>query len=467
MRTKRENEIERLMSELDKEQLCEFIKEECLNDRQFQQRFLALGAGSVFTPKYTDYQSRIKDIIESFEGKYGYVEYHETFELNRAVCKILDEADVAMDNHRWEVAIAILEGAATVGEDILNCGDDSAGELGCIVDECFEKWHRLCNEELLPQEIKSEIFDLAIKYFTRDCLKGFDWWWDWIQMAISLADTSDKQERIITVLDAIINTKGDEWSVEYNTQTAQRYKLEIMSKSSTPEEQCKFMYENVGNPDFRRKLLQMAWDKGDYDEVLRLAEEGVGHYSNSLGFVKEWRKWELKCYRHKNDKANILKLSRYFFFEGGRFGEKEYSMETMYALMKSIVSNEEWGDFVGDLIKEASKKNNEVRVLFIYTQEKMWERYLEYLRNAPSFYNLDDAPREVWGLYKDELIRLYSSCIRHFFQHASNRNSYCEGVSQLRKLIKYGGKVEADEIVVEQRNRTPRRPALINELSKL
>ena len=467
MRTKRENDIELLMSKLDKEQLCGFIREECLNDRQFRQRFLALGAGTIFAPKYTDYQSRIKDIIENFEGKYGYVEYHKAFGFNRAVCKILDEADVAMDDHSWDVAIAILEGASTMGEDIINCGDDSAGELGSIVSECFEKWHKLCSEELLPTKIKDRIFELALKYFTEGCLNGWDWWWDWIQMAISLSDTSEKQERIIKALDNVINAKGDEWSVKYKVRTAQRYKLEIMSKRGTPEEQCKFMYENVGNPDFRRKLLQMAWDKGDYDEVLRLAKGGVTHDSDLFGLVNEWRKWELKCYRHKNDKANILKLSRYFFFEEGRFGEKEYSMETMYALMRSIVPNEEWGDFVGNLIKEASKKNNEVRVLFIYTQEKMWERYLEYLRNAPSIYSIDDAPREVWKLYKDELIRLYTSCIRHFFQHASNRNSYCEGVSLLRKLIKYGGKTEADEIVVEQKTRTPRRPALIDELSKL
>lgn len=34
-------------------------------------------------------------------------------------------------------------------------------------------------------------------------------------------------------------------------------------------------------------------------------------------------------------------------------------------------------------------------------------------------------------------------------------------------LIKYGGKKEADQIAAEQKSRTPRRPALIDELSKL
>lgn len=459
--------IELLLSELDKTQLCEFIRKECNSDGQFKQRFLALGAGTVFHPKSVDYQSRVKGIIEDFEGRHGYVEYRDTFDLNRAVCEIIDEADVAMGNQRWEIAIAILEGIALAGEDIINCGDDSAGELGGVVEECFAKWHELCGNELLPSKIKSEIFELSINHFTEEHLKGWDWWWDWIQMTISLADTSEKQERIIVALDDVINSKGDEWSVRYNTQTAQRYKLEIMLRRGTPEEQRKFMYENVGIPDFRRKLLQMVWDEGNYEEVLRLAKDGITHDSGMIGLVNEWHKWELQTFRHKNDKPNTFRLARYFFFEGSLFVEKEYSMESMYALMKSIVSDEDWNGVVDMLIKEASEKQEGARQLFIYTQEKMWDRYMEYLRKTPYICNLDNAPEEVWKLYKEELIQLYSSCVRRFFQNASNRNSYRDGVKILRKLIKYGGKVEADKIIVEQKTRTPRRPALLDELSKL
>ena len=92
---------------------------------------------------------------------------------------------------------------------------------------------------------------------------------------------------------------------------------------------------------------------------------------------------------------------------------------------------------------------------------------MKYLQNTASTYNLDGAPLEVWKLYKDELIPLYASCVREHFQYASNRGSYCEGVGLLRKLIKHGGKTEADEIIAEQKARIPRRPALIDELSKL
>ena len=467
MKRKGLNDIELLLSELDKQQLCDFIRGECANDRHFQQRFLSLGTGFLTSPKFSDYHARIMDMIEEFGDRHGFVEYSKTFRLNRAICQIIDEADIAIQNYQWDVAQTILDSIATSGEEILYCGDDSAGELGDILHYCFQKWHELSSDELLPEGKKSELFELSLTHFAEGCLKEFDWWWDWIQMAIQLADDEEMQGRIIQELDKVINIKGDEWGVNYNRQVAQRYKLEIMSKRGTPEEQFKFMYENVSNPDFRRRLLQMAWDRGDYKEVLRLAVDGATHDSDYAGLVNDWHKWELKVYLQTHDHAGSLRLYQYFFFNGGRFGEEAYSMENIYGQMKSIVLEDEWNDFVETLIKDAVSSRSYFRMLFIYSQEKMWDRYMDYLRKSPVIHELDDAPEEVWELYKDELIQLYTACVKSFFQRASSRNAYCEGVSMLRKLINYGGRTEVGKIINEQKARIPRRPALIDELSKL
>lgn len=466
MANKKIDNVEILLSKLDKRQLGDFIRKECINDGRFQDRFLALGAGTLFKPNPDNYTSRIEELIEDYAGRHGYIEYRATFDFNRAVTRILDEADEAMKNRQWDVAVAVLTGMAAAGDDILNSGDDSAGELGAIVSECFEKWHELCASESLPENIKDEIFELALTRFNEKNLKGWDWWWDWIEMSIRLADTSDKQNRIVETLDAI-KTDGDEWSARHDAQTAQKYKLEIMSKQGSPKEQRKFMYDNVGNPDFRKKLLQMAWDEANYDEVLRLAKEGVTHDTEWVGLVSEWHKWEYQVYCHIGDKDNTLRLARHFFFNGGRWGDREFSIENMYLKIKTLVPLSQWSDYAETLISESVCKRDNGHLLFIYTQEKMWERFMEYLRKNPSAYNIDDSPKEVKDLYRNEIIRLYSTSVRKFFQHASDRNSYREGVGLLRNLIKYGGKTEADKIIIEQKSRTPRRPALIDELSKL
>lgn len=466
MAKKKKDDVELLLSKLDKKQLADFIRKECANDGQLQDRFLALGAGTLFKPNHQAYTSRVEDLIEDFAGRHGYIEYRATFDFNRAVCRILDEAADAIENHQWDVAIAVLSGVAAAGDDILNSGDDSAGELGGIVDECFQMWHQLCEDESLPEDIKSEIFELALKRFNDKDLKGWDWWWDWIEMSIAFADTQEKQSQIFKALNAI-KPNGDDWSAKHNAQTAQKYKLELMSHCGTPEEQCKFMYANVANPDFRKRLMQMAWDKGNYEEVLRLAKDGINHDAEWAGLVSDWRKWEYRVYRKTGDKDNTLQLARHFFFHEGRWGEKEFSMETMYAILKTLVPVNDWNKYAETLISEALRERDFGRLLYIYTEEKIWDRYMDYLRKNPSTYEIDDAPKDVKTLYKEEIIKLYTTAVKDFFQRAANRDTYREGVGLLRNLIKYGGKTEADNIVNEQKSRTPRRPALIDELSKL
>lgn len=465
MAKKKINAVDLLLSKLDREQIENFIRKECAHDGQFQDRFLALGVGTLFRPNPDTYASRVEELIEDYGGRHGYIEYNDSFGFNCAVTRILDEAEEALRKEQWEVAIAVLTGIASVAEDILNSGDDSAGELGAIVSDCFEKWHELCSEESLPENIKSEIFELALSRFNEKDLKGWDWWWDWIEMAINLADTPEKQNKVIKALDAI-KPNGDDWSSKYNAETAQKCKLEMMSRCGSLEDQVKFMYDNVSNPDFRKRLIQMAWDKTDYDEVLRLAGDGVTHDAELAGLVSDWHKWEYKVYREIGDKNNELQLARYFFFGGGRWGEKEYSMESMYSVLKSLVPHEEWEKYVKTLISEAQGKKDIVRLLYIYTQEKMWQEYMDYIRKNPSIYDIDDAPKEVKKLFRDEIVKLYASAVRNYFQRASNRDSYREGVAFLRKLIRYGGTEEAERIVTEQKSRTPRRPALIDELSK-
>lgn len=465
MANKKMDKVELLLSKLDKGKLSDFIRKECINDGRFQDRFLALGAG-VFKPTPASYTSRIEDLIEDFGGRHGYIEYHAAFEFNRAVTRILDEADDAMKNHQWDVAVAVLTGITDAGNDILNSGDDSAGELGAIVDDCFERWHELCSNKSLPENIKADIFELSLNRFNKKDLKGWNWWWNWIEMSILLADTPDKQNRVVETLDAI-KPDEDEWSARHDTHTAQKYKLEIMSKQGTPKEQRRFMYNNVDNPDFRKKLLQMAWDEADYDEVLRLAKEGIAHDTEWAGLVSDWRKWEYQVYCHIRDKDNTLRLAKHFFFNGSRWRDRELSLENMYAKIKTLVPLNQWSNYVETLISESVCKRDNECLLFIYTQEKMWERYMEYLRKNPSIYQIDGSPQEVKKLYRNEIIQLYSTSVRNFFQSASDRNSYREGVCLLRNLIKYGGRPEADKIIIEQKSRTPRRPALIDELSKL
>ena len=163
----------------------------------------------------------------------------------------------------------------------------------------------------------------------------------------------------------------------------------------------------------------------------------------------------------------MLRIAKQFFLTEEVWGDREYSIEAMYPKMKELVRPEKWNEHVEELIRECTKRRDEYRLLFIYEREKMWDAYMNYIRKHPSCYIIDDSPEDVKELYPNEIISLYSDAVRDFFSKASGRNEYCEGVALLRNLIGYGGKRKADKIIAEQKARKPRRPALIDELSKL
>lgn len=469
MKTKdKTSDIDKLLSTLDKMQIDAFIRKECAANNRFRDRFLALGMGILFKPDPSVYSSRIENLIEDYGGRHGYVKYRDTFDFNRAVSRIYEELDEAVDNHRWDIAVSILTGVSEVAEDILNCGDDSAGELGAIVDECFEKWMELIEMEL-PEDVENHIFSLALGKFKEKDLKGWDWWWSWIEIAIKLANTSTRQNLVLSALDEIKKPTNDDWSGNYAYNQARSYRMTMMSRCGTPEEQRKFMYDNIDNPGFRRELLQTTWDEGNLDEVLRLAKEGIDHDSQYAGLVSEWKEWEMKVFLNRNEKQEILRMAREFFLSGrfrGGFGQPDdFTMENMYALMKEKVDNSAWPHWRDALIKDAKK--SQYQLLYIFTQERLWTDYLNYLKSNPTQYLLEQAPAEVRNVNKEEFILLYVRCIERHFKTASDRNSYRDGASMLKKLIEFGGREDAQRIIKQQQERTPRRPALIDELSKI
>lgn len=461
------SDVDKLLATLERDQMEEFIRKECAGDTNLCNRFLALGMGVLFAPAPSVYSSRIEDLIEKYGGRYGYVKYRDTFEFNMAVSQIYREFESAVGSRKWDVAVAILTGISNVAEDLLNCGDDSAGELSEIVDECFAKWLEIAGMEL-PNEVGNHILGLAISNFRKKNLKGWDWWWKWIEIAIELAHTSNLQKIVFDTLEEIRKPVNDDWSDNYDYNQANSYKMKLMARCGTPEEQRKYMYENIYNPEFRRKLLQIAWEEDNAEEVLHIAKDGIDHDAQYAGLVMEWKKWEMKVYMKKDEVPEILRLAREFFLSDVR-GElrkfNEFSKQEMYSLMKAKVDTALWPEWLEGLIRDVSK--SQYLLLYIFTQEKLWDRYMDYIRANPMQYLLEEAPSEVRSINEEEFIRLYAGCIESHFKYASDRTSYRDGASMLKRLISFGGRNEAMRIIEQQKERRPRRPALIAELSTI
>lgn len=420
----------------------------------------------MYAPRADTYSKRITGIIKNYVGRYGYVECRDTFDLNQDIMCILDEARYAIEEGDGDIALAALTGISNSAERILNCGDDSAGELGSIVTECFELWTLFASQPL-SKDLADTAYKYVMKKFKKKFLEGFDWWWDWLRLAAKFATTDKKRSAILAELDTFKKPKdNNDWSAKKDYDNARKVRMELIAEHDSKEELLKYLYDNLDNDDICLRLLQMTWDDGNIDECLRIAKQSESLIPDRRYL---WKQWQLKVYMELDDISSIICIARSFFIDEIRGSSYDNildcSTKAMYSLMKSKIPESEWTEWVEKLAAEPKIPRHSL--LYLYEEEKMWDKYIRYLSKHATSYLLESAPAQVRKLYKDEFIRLYVNCVEAYFKDASSRKEYREGAGMLRKLIKYGGEDQASEIIERQKDRTPRRPALIEELSKV
>lgn len=458
-----DKKVDAVLAGVDRKVIDEFLRCECRRDAGFKGRFLALGVGKAIVPSPEDYSSRVYELIDDYSSRYGYINYHNSFDFNLEMMDVLSEVEYAIGKEQWDVAVAALIGISSCFDDIENAGDDSGGELSSIVDEGFELLKRVSSQPQLPHDLAARVYDLAMSHFEGRSFYGYDMRLEWMDIAIALADDAGRQQKVLAVLRSMEGVVPD-----YYADRIRVYIMRAMEKSAAPEEVLRYMYDNVAIPGIRARLIEKLYDAKDYAEALRLANEGEAREANSMNGGIEWRRWILKVYRAMGDKENALRIAWRMFSDGfgSRFDE-ELSDEMLYELMKSLVGESQWRGYIESQLDRDSDRMNGSARLFVYTQEKMWDRYFDYLRKCPSTLGLDEAPDEVKDLFKPEFIELYAKCVRDYFALAKGRDSYLFGAEMLKRLIGYGGEQQARAVIAEQVARRPRRPALIEELSKL
>ena len=69
--------------------------------------------------------------------------------------------------------------------------------------------------------------------------------------------------------------------------------------------------------------------------------------------------------------------------------------------------------------------------------------------------------------YQEEVYQLCTAAIREDSEQAGNRREYRALCGLVKLLAGFGGQAEAKEMIVELRQRYPRRPALLDELGRV
>lgn len=215
-------------------------------------------------------------------------------------------------------------------------------------------------------------------------------------------------------------------------------------------------------------MIEKALNAKDYTKVEKLAYEGIAKdEKDAPGLAEDWRNYLLTAYQQTGDAKNMLRLTRYFFIHSNG---RHHPLAYYYDLLKSLISKEQWHDYLEGLINEIKKGSRWIdynRISQLYIWEAYWDKLFELLQQNASFERIVSAEQYLADSYSNELAALYRKLILNHLKRNMGREHYQAVCRYIRRMIKLGAHPVAMDLVRELKVLYPARRALLEELGKV
>lgn len=137
-----------------------------------------------------------------------------------------------------------------------------------------------------------------------------------------------------------------------------------------------------------------------------------------------------------------------------------------FSRFKELYSAEEWPPALEKLVNELSTQGfATMAYIEIILEGKLWGRLLDFCNRQNSY--ISDYYTYLKEDYEDEAKDIYNRYILQEAKRSSNRNQYkavCRKIKEFRKVV---GPEEADQLIAHLQNAYKKRPAFLDELSRV
>ncbi|MBD7985942.1 hypothetical protein H9649_15325 [Sporosarcina sp. Sa2YVA2] len=392
----------------------------------------------------------IDSITHKFLAKEGYISYRNVDDFADDLTRVLERVETIEDSLiAMEVAGLLL----TEAVNSYQYADDSGGAIGDLVDQTMTIIQSIA-EESTDVNVQKELLDKLIQ-LSKD--KAFEGWIDYridvLSISTTFAEDDALRRRLIGELELWIDDSGNRYG-HYSNERIYNLLYEMIQTHGTVAEARQFMHDKLDYPSFRERLLQIELDNDNYERVVELAMVGEKKDADCKGLVNRWKKWRYTAYKKMNSSKEQIILGRELVVDG----EFDY-----YWDLKDLAADD-FPSFYARLKNELETKNNRVYLQLIEAEEDM-DAMLRYVRANPS--HIEPFLKYLMDEHEEEAIHLFKIYIKEMADRTNNRSQY-KGICQmLRRFKKVGGREVQIRLVEELQVQYKRRPAFIDELSKL
>lgn len=455
-----QDKLNEILNVLSHEELKGFVSECCNRDRTFRESFLIRFVHLIEPVTQDTYNKQIRAVISSYSGRYGYLDWSAARKVGNEVIQLTQLAYKAIEIEDFREAMYI--GCAILEEmtKAIDHGDDSNGDLGNCIHEAMNLIVAV-SESCKEVKLTEELFEYCLKAYQNNVFKGWDWHGDMLSIAVSLMQTEQQKEKINRIV-STIRPKNDTWDFEYDNLML--VKCDFIRKTEGEKAVEKFMELNISQPEFRQKLIDKAIANNNYSRALELCESGILHdQKEKPGLVTRWRTLMLEIYQKQNNSSKLIETARNLFLNGGN---SMYPVQ-LYDIMKVHVAPAEWNGFFERLVADRIKSEHWVSFYAIadmYIWEKRWEDLLNLLIKNNAQDHISHLEKYLAKDYAPQLVALYYQAVEKFLENNVGRSHYQTACRTIRRMIKLGGRDEAEFLIKELRQKYPQRRALMEEL---
>ena len=478
----KKNAFEVLLDAVSLQEYKDFIRNQTLHDKDFKTNFELFFSEKMVNP---DVEKKYGDLIRKLVRKYsdrGFIDYwmsrHLYFEIGKLTAQGKDM--IAKGNFRdtFLLSKAILKELIVAIE---NC-DDSDGNIGGALSDTIELLAGITASADAAPAIKQQIFD----FLRTELEQGqyFSYGDFGYEMFSVLRDLAVQLGQISAFVDFIDNqcSKLTGKYDDYRKEFFQKEKIGFYKEIGCDDEAAKLIRQNMDIVEIRRAEVDKAIDQKDYGTARQLIADGIeiAESNGHPGTVAEWKNHLLRVADLENDTGAIRRLTRYLTFD--RSFDKHY-----YDRWKQTFSEAERKEAVAGLIAEriaeADREQEDLKERYyrsshpqylryvapVYIEEQMWNRLLELVKEDNHLNTFLEYHEHLVKCYPKEMLALYLPKFEFLGTKVDGRSQYAELARKMKLVIKdiSEAKEPITALARELIAKNPRRPAMIDELSKV
>ncbi len=453
--------IEEVLKEVSREELIDIIVDITRKDSTLKNSLIFRYSKGDEKEELSKCRKLLDSIVRKYTGREGFISYRETSGFVNEIFELIDKVrETYEDSNNFilalDMALLLLEESI----EAFQYADDSDGEIGGLVSEIIELLAEIVEEsEQLDIKTREKLFAKLLEQADNKIFNGWeDFKVDIIRVCSLFSNVEEFRNRLKLKLECLIDGNINDENKNYYNQSMLLIVFDIIDKYESKEDSEQFIKKNLRFSTFRELYINRFIAEKNYLKVLDLALEGERQDKQYAGLVSKWKKIRYIAYKELSFKSEQEKLAMELLTNG----DFEYYIE-----LEELHKDEIDAFYIN--IREKLKKEKswygKSMYLKLIVMKNDLDEIMDYVRKNPE--SIEQYSEIIAEKYNEEVVSIYRKYIESRAKQASNRNQYREVCHIILRYKKLAGISSLEEIVIQLSILNKKRPAFLDELSKL